>query len=228
MCSSQASHALPFLLIALTAASGQEAARTRSSATRGYPTPKAVFDAHREASRKQDYRTFFACLTPEAQRVGLFETYFASGTAPLEKSAAIKAITDQHIQGNWQETFKERYREKFGIDYANARQQQAKNPSIRLPNDTELLAEVLAEHISDQVGFFADMSAVLFTPETPPTFGNDLRNVVITGDTATGQTESQTESIGSDGQGQNRKEIRKYQLTIRFRRTNAGWLLESN
>ena len=216
------------LIVPLSPGLSQDATTTNTTVIRGYPTPKAVFDANREASRKQDYRTFFACLTSEAQRVCLFETFFASGTAPSEKSAAIKAITDKYIQGNWEEAFKVRYREKFGIDYANARKQQAKNPAIRLPNDTELLAEVLAEHIPDQVGFFSDMSAVLFTHDTSPPLGSDLSNVVINGDTATGQTESQTESMGSDGQGPYRKEVRKFQMTIRFRRTNAGWLLDAN
>jgi hypothetical protein len=152
---------------------------------------------------------------------------FASGLADQEKSDAIKAISKKYIQASWHKAFEERYREKFGIDRAKARDRQAKNPAINLPNETELMAEVLSERISDQLGFFSDMNAVILEGDRSPPFG-DLHNVVIHGDTATGQTESQIESIASDGQGPYRKVIQKYQQTIRFRRTKAGWLLDAN
>lgn len=221
--------AIPLLLIPLASGSSQDARTTSSTVIRGYPTPKAVFDACAEARRKHDYRTHFECLTPEAQRVCLFETLFASGLADLNKSAAVKAITDKHIQANWQKAFDQRYREKFGIDRTKTRAQQAQNPSIQLPEDTELMAEVLAEHIPDQVGFFSEMNQLLDKGQaSPPKAQGHLQNVVISGDTATGQTESQLESIESDGRGPYKIRIHKYLVTIHFRRTKAGWLLDTN
>jgi hypothetical protein len=44
-----------------------------------YTSPVAVFDESRAALKKRDWRMYFACLTPDAQKDAIFETAFALG-----------------------------------------------------------------------------------------------------------------------------------------------------
>jgi hypothetical protein len=60
-----------FLLAASCASSASDKTPNR------YQSPKAVFDAYREARAKRDARTVFSLLTPQAQNDATFETFFA-------------------------------------------------------------------------------------------------------------------------------------------------------
>ena len=52
------------LLVALTRCSVAEPTKGKT-----YLTPKAVFDAAKAAAQKDDFKTFFACLTPDSQKM---------------------------------------------------------------------------------------------------------------------------------------------------------------
>jgi hypothetical protein len=92
---------------------------------KAYSSPQEVFDALRDATDRQDWRTVFLCQTPNARDNLVFETYFACNMhlhnpqvlAVLKKYGADPAVITAD--------YYKRYHKKHGVDIAKLIAQRA-------------------------------------------------------------------------------------------------------
>src|SRR5437588_11985471 len=74
MMKSTANVGVIILLILMASCSRQRDNKPRATQPSGfYQTPAAVFNAHREAAQKRDWRKCFDCFTPDYQKNAIFE-----------------------------------------------------------------------------------------------------------------------------------------------------------
>lgn len=214
-----------FLLAASCANSGSDKTPNR------YQSPKAVFDANREAQRKREWRKVFSLLTPEMQNDAAFESFFASMMHPKETGLIVPQYVDV---ATLNEDYQKQYKKKHGIDLAKFEQEHENDPTfVPPPHDEQLFRDVLAAHIKDKAGFYEAVAKCFDERDArrhelgPIMPLGDLEHLVVNDDTATG-TAKQTilprpgESPLKPGQAPP-----IYEKPFKFRRINGGWLLDS-
>src|SRR5256885_1603927 len=90
-----------------------EPPRAAATKARVYASPQEVYEAMCEAHARQDYRALFSCLTPEAQAIAVFETFFACNTHRNTEAVVKKyGLDDAAISAEYDK----RYYKKHGID----------------------------------------------------------------------------------------------------------------
>jgi hypothetical protein len=180
-----------------------------------YSSPKAVFDAFREARGKRDWRKCFSLLTAKAQSDALFESFFACGMHDSKESRAIltKYGLDDATIGD---AIRKKYKEKYDIDTADGAEK------VALPGDSErdLLVDIVATRVKDKAGFFEAERNLLAKASVSPV--SDLEQLVVHNDTATGH--AKITWVPTPGES---REVSKFDKTFKFRRIDGGWLLDS-
>lgn len=203
-----------FLLTASCASSGGDTAPIR------YQSPTAVFNAYREAGGKRDWRKCFACLTPEAQKETVFEVFFSCTMSSSEES---RAIVKKYVDGAAaNDEFQKKYRKKHGIDIAKLVEGRENDPTFRPPPpDRDLLRDAVAAHVKDKAGFY-EAATDLFVKTAVSPLG-DLEDLTVHDDTATGRAKRTIVPTP----GESPPAVDKIDKTLKFRRVNGGWLLDS-
>jgi hypothetical protein len=168
-----------------------------------YSSPKAVFDAYREALGKQEWRTVYFCCTPELQKSAVFEAYFAS-----QDRARTNAIED--------------VLKKFLIDSTS-------QEAAKLPDKAEYaqVAEFLYQHVSDPVAFFTEMNTVLHDAGHPPELPGGLHDLAVSGDTATAHATIAIRGIKGEPGKPDRPFAHPAESSFHFRKLNGGWLIDT-
>ena len=110
--------AIGVFAIALSAMSPMTLAEDKPvpTAPKAYSSPRAVFDAFREAYTKRDWHTVFYCQTPDVRDNLVFEAYFGCHMHPdnpkvlavLKKYGAESSTIDAE--------YYKRHKKKFGVD----------------------------------------------------------------------------------------------------------------
>src|SRR2546430_1125213 len=75
------------IVLALIACSSR--AFAQQNKMNDYSSPKAVYESMRDASQGRDWGRYLACLTTAAQKIELFEVYFACAENRTEESRRI-------------------------------------------------------------------------------------------------------------------------------------------
>ena len=155
--------------------------------TTGFETPKAVFEAATKASKKKDFKTFAACLTPGSQGklagqlaglAGLFKGLAALDTKGTmkDKLADLDKIMDKH-----------------GL----TKEVMAKVKPTKDPKEIDKNNKTIAAIIEDKPAFVGDVMKWLESAnpgkgKDGPLVEAELKDLKITGDKATGTSITKT------------------------------------
>lgn len=216
-----------------------------------YSSPRAVFDAYRQAREKQDWRTVYLCWTPHDRNVLISEAFFGCQMHPDDPDVlgVLKkyGVTEDAIEAEY---FK-RYKAKHGVDLAklhadrvatdkasHARRKQEPEASSdsgpvpvdpaalppQPPEDLELLHEAVCADVSDNEGFYVAVSK-LFAARDPDVTApiGPLERLTLRGNRATGS--AMTTLFHIEGP-LNKKVGQTISTPFRFRKVDGGWFLE--
>jgi hypothetical protein len=215
-----------FLLVASCENSGCDKTPTR------YQSPKAVFDAYREAQGKREWRKVFSLLTPEMQNDAAFESFFA---CMEQGSKEMGPIVPQYVEvATLNEDYQRQYKKKHGIDLAKVEQGHENDPTfVPPPLDEQLWRDVLAAHIKDKAGFceavakhFDERNAKRHEVDPIMPLG-DLEHLVVNDDTATGSAKKTILPRPGESPLKPGQAPPIYEKPFKFRRINGEWLLDS-
>ena len=200
-----------------------------------YPSPKAVFEAYREARAKRDYRKCFSCLTPRAQNEAVFESFFACGM--MGNSGGAAAIVRKYVDlAAINEDYEKEYKKKHGIDIAKAVERHRNDRTLPPPRqDRQLLRDVVAAHTKDKAGFceaankyyLEKKRAADHHEEKPVRPLGDLEQLAVEGDTATGKAKVTILPRGGESPREPGQPAPVHEKPFKFRRIEGGWLLDS-
>ena len=186
-----------FLLAASCATSGSD------NTPRRYQSPKAVFDAYREARAKRDARAVFSLSTPQVQNDAVFESLFScmerqgadAITGRRSEAEEIGRIVGKYFDPSAAENdYNEQYKKKHGVDFAKVQAGHENDPTfVPPPHDDQLWYDAVTAHVKDKAGFYEavakhfDESAAKRHEEEPVNPLGDLEHLIVQGDTATGR-----------------------------------------
>jgi hypothetical protein len=203
------------------AASGadRETGRTNLGTQKRYASPKAVFDAYREAREKHDKRKLFSLLTPNAQNYAVFESFFAcTEQGSKEMGSIVPTYVDLPATVD---DYEKRYKKKHGID-----------PAKPLPpdaHDGELWCDAIVSHVKDKAGFyeavsnhFDERAAKRHEKRPVPPLG-ELQHLDVHGEWASGTAKLTI----IPGPGESPPRVNPIDKSFRFRKVNGGWLIDS-
>jgi hypothetical protein len=196
--------------------------KSLESAMKVYPSPRALFEAYRDASRHGDWQAIYHMSTSEAQRNMVFESYFACGEV---STPALKALQDKFgpSEATLGKTLREEYGRKHGADIGQG--ETAGNAA----RDQDLLRQVFFALTKDKVGFFTEVQKELNKQggrSLAPVIAGDLEDLTVNGDTATGRVVVRLFHLGHDRGGGPEREVETTSYTtFHFRRVKRGWLL---
>ena len=226
-------------------------AEQKEPTMQAYSSPNAVFDAYRQAYQRRDWRTLYFLFTPKVQRDMVFEAYFACGELDDPKLKAVQktfGCSEAALRKRYLEEYKRKHGHNEEIDKylaeiekatadaeSNKRGAEPTKKEISdmapspaeaavnaLPNDEDLLRQVLYDLTKDKVGFFTAVQEVLEKRRKLNVIG-DLEEVTIKGDTATGRAKITI----VPKPGESPPKVDKIDKTFKFRRVDGGWLLDS-
>ena len=217
---------LPLLLMA-----GPWACPADDGPPKRHPSPKAVFDAWREARVRRDWRTCFSLLTSEVQDYVVFESYFSCSIKDSKESNAVL----KRYGADWETLTNDLRREsktKHGVEPTDdkvlwdALEKEYKASHGIPPHSTHhLLTDILRGHLKDKAGFCEAAAKVL--PNNPASPIGDLERVTVQGDTATGHAAvSVAQQTMPPGEAFGKIED-KLDKKFQFREVDGGWLLDS-
>jgi hypothetical protein len=175
----------------------------------GYSSPEAVFAAAVQARRDKDYQKLFGTLTPDTQSQ-LSGTLLVAAIVGGEREPAFKEVLARNSVD--QATLQTKYNLAPGniLGLMSLNEQKVKEISDTLGNKGAFFADVLKTMEGKSVGgAFRGASGMNFDDGTTP----ELKNVVITGDTAVG---TQSVMIAS----------RQVDSSMAFRRVDGRWYLD--
>jgi hypothetical protein len=214
-----------FLMASLWASSADDSPPKR------HPSPKAVFDAWREARARRDWRTCFYLLTREVQDYAVFESYFSCAINDSKDTNAILkrfAVDEATLTSD----LRREYKAKHGVEPADDKSlQDALEKEYKaqhgVPPDSphDVMSDILSRRIKDKAGFCESAANVLSDRPASPI--GDLEQVVVQDDTATGHASVQGFHHETPPGGAPRKVEDKLDKTFRFRKVDGGWLLDS-
>jgi hypothetical protein len=221
------------LILAGPSCVGQSSKTPAATSGVVYSSPIAAFNAYRDALSKRALRKCFQCLTPEAQADAIFETYFACGMLASDEVATLckKYVGDPDT---FHREYERRYKEKHGVSIEEVRaKEQAEPPrGPTATSDRELLVEVLNARIQDRAGFYEAANNLIEHLTRDPADQNtqrskqELRDVVVKGDKATGTIDVVVISYHSSPGEPMKREESKYPRILHFRKLNGGWLID--
>jgi len=216
---------VPFFLLATScASSGDHNTQER------YPSPKAVFDAYREARAKRDAWVVFSLLTPQTQNDAVFEAIFScmerQGTDAIKgrrsEAEEIGRVVERYFDyPAAEDDYNKRYKKKHGTDPNTSRR------------DNQLWYDAVTAHVKDKAGFYVavtkhfEESAVKRHEEKPISPIGDLEQVAVQDDTATGHAATLGFHYDTPPGKPAQRVEDNIDKTFKFRKVNGGWLLDS-
>ncbi len=184
----------------------------------GYRSPEAVFAAARQASEREDWRSFCGCLTPPSRDLlaGGMVQNMAQIIAARKFASTGGTGAEQAVDAKFQPILDVLQRHR--LDDETVQRMAKELPSMPSAADAERVDRVLAP-IRDRNGFIADMIAALRQIADGPGGGpfaaqSELTEVKIDGDRATGV-------VLSTARGFEEKQ------SIAFERTLGGWKIDA-
>jgi hypothetical protein len=231
-------------VMAITAPAWAQSPRAAAIKPRVYASPQEVYEATREADVRQDTRAIFYCLTPEAQEIEVLEYLMACGTTRhAEKAQTIRkqyGVDEAALNAEYDK----RYSKKHGFDLAGwrAKHDQAMNKALDKanapnvieldtsdvpeppPHDEVLVRQVVSDLVTDKPGFCEAVSKLVGSSDQPGP--GALVNLRIQGDNAVGRRSSTWYHLHTLG-GQEKKVWTTDLVTIRFRKVQGSWLIDT-
>jgi len=215
-----------FVLTASCANSGDDKTPNR------YPSPKAVFDAYREARAKRDAWAVFSLSTPQVQSDTVFGSLFScmerQGTDTIKgwrsEAEEIGRIVGKYFDDQAvADEYNNQYKKKHGTD------------PLTSPHDDKLWYDAVTAHVKDKAGFVEavakhfEESAAKRHEQDPLSPLGDLEVLVVHGETATGHAKMTILPRVAAGESPLRpgQSPAIYDKPFKFRRVNGGWLLDS-
>jgi hypothetical protein len=239
---------VPIVLFASSSASSANG-KMDAEAQKGYASPKAVFDAYREARAKREARAVFSVLTPQTQSAAVFEAIFScmerQGTDAIRgrrsEAKEIGLIVEKYFDYPAAvDDYQKQYKKKHGIDLAKfrakAEAETEKNPNAVIaepPRDDQLWYDAVTAHVKDKAGFYVavkkhfqerDAKHHINDPVWPL---GDLEQLVVQGDTATGRAKETILPRADESPLKPGQKPPIYERPFKFRRINGGWLIDS-
>jgi hypothetical protein len=216
------------LLPPLFLMAGPRACSADDGPPKRYPSPKAVFDAYREAGARQDMRAVLPLLTRHMQDDIVFEYYQGCHIGDSKESRAVL----KRFGVDWETLTSDLRREhkaKHGVEPADdealwdvlVKEYKAEHGSAPAVWPDDLMGDILGRRIKDKAGFCEAAYNVL--RDGPPRSIGDLEGVDVQGDRATGHAALRLPV--AHGQEPGSKGI--FDKTFLFRKVNGGWLLDS-
>jgi hypothetical protein len=234
---------VPTLLVSASLARGGDDKRATGTQKR-YPSPKAVFDAYREADGRRDWRQCFSLMTEDWQSDRLFECVFTlSESAGKESLQVLKkyrldeATFDADLKAEYkakhgaepddtalmtdlEKEYKARHR--IGTARSGAAQSGAEPqpPLSATPRDItrDIMRDLLAMRVKDKAGFYSDTLEAI-SGWVSVSFG-DLEQVAVRGDMATGRVK--ISMVFHHDKMSNRHSI----SPVNFKMVNGSWLID--
>jgi hypothetical protein len=192
-----------------------------------YESPRAVFDAFRDAGQKHDVREAFRLLTPKAQDEAV---YMVSLLFPQLASKDRKAILSEFVDESAAvDDYQRRYKEEHGVDLKKFdANHQTDDTRVRAPpRDEPLWCRALAAHAKDKAGFVEKVLKLSEKKDQPTLPYGPLEDVVTHGNTATGRAAMISFHFEKTPGKPPKKVEDRIDKTCQFRRVNGGWLLDS-
>lgn len=210
-----------------------------------YPSPKAVFDAYREACARRDWRACFPLLSREGQDDAVFEAYFSLMMDPQDEQsyAVLKryGVDETTLTRDLKREYKAKhgvepaddkalldflekeYKAKHGVDAPESRDTWSRELDLWY---RDIWTDVLWRHIKDKAGFYAAAVNLALEKYPDPPLG-DLEQVAVQNDTATGRVAFPSFHYETPPGKKTRKVEDTIYKTFYFRKVNRGWLLDS-
>lgn len=233
---------LPALLLAASGASSGDD-KANSGTQKRYSSPKAIFEAYREARVKRDARKLFNLFTTKIQDHMVFESFFScmerqgadAITGHGSESGQIGRLVDKYVDvATLDSDYEKQYKKKHGIDLAKVfAEHQHEQGFVPPPHDEQLYRDVVALHVKDKVGFveavgkYFDERAAKRQETTPVWPLGDLENLVVQSNTATGRAKMTILPRAGEKQKKPGQSPPIYEKPFEFRRINGGWLIDS-
>jgi len=184
-----------------------------------YSSPKAVYESMRDAIQARDWGRYLDCLTTAAQKMELFEAYFACAENRTEQSRQIlKPLIDWNKVKEEYDVKKEARLRAIAAKGDRAALKEAEDNYSTIHND--LYSDAFFNHISDKVRFYAAARALLDGPLHSDL--GEFDGVVITADTAKGTATMRMFHLES-GKEVTDEERKDFQ----FRKVNGRWLIDA-
>ena len=168
-----------------------------------YKTPEAVFDAFIDAGNKKDFKTFVACLTDTSRdkMAGLmiFAGAMNKAFADFDKTGKAKKMVEKI----------DKIFDKHGLN--KEKLDNLKPAPGADPKELQKSLQKVVGTIKDRPGFVADMLVAM--DQGKPKSKPELKDVKITGDTATGSV------VEKKGEKENKQ-------PISFKKIGGSWKIE--
>lgn len=210
--------------------------KAKPEAPRLYSSPDAVFNAFREASKKHDWRTAFFCLTPQAREAAVLEAFSLCNLSTrnpkipgiLKKFGAEGKVVYAEYQRRYREKYGEAPQEIKPAPPAFSRPPspfpEEKDWPPFPPRDQDLLRKIVNGLITDKPGFYEAVNNILEYGRAPI---GKLEDLIIQGDTATGQASKTLYVINIGAGGRPEKELEEALKEIYcFRKLNGAWFID--
>ncbi len=222
----------PVLMFAVSGtSSGKDKADSKTA--KRYESPKAVFEAYREAYNHRDDSKYFSLLTPETQNGAVFEAFFECAMVGRETVPITSKYVDEAAIEN---DYEKQYKAKHHIDFAKAYAGHEHDPKfVPPPHDGQLFCDAVAAHVKDKAGFYDAVAkyfkerAAKHHDEPPICPLGDLEELTVQGDTATAHAKVTIlpNVAGGETPIKPGESPAIYDKPFKFRRVNGGWLLDS-
>ncbi len=182
-------------------------------APKAYATPQAVFAAAHKAAQKDDWKTIYACITPES-REAITGQLVSAGVLFKTFAASDKSGKFAELSKPFEAAFK-----KYGLtkDALDKLKPEKLGPDAT-PREQALAARKYATAVeaNDRPAFVADMMKGMakFDKKHKKVGDATLKDVKITGNTATAT------SVEKKDDGTEKTE------PVAFKKVGGGWLIE--
>jgi hypothetical protein len=198
------------LLPACNPSSSNSGGKPNAAKSTSYGSPKEVFDAASAAAAKEDWPTLVQCLTDES-RDGLAGTLVMGGML-MKGFAALDKDKGKESAKQIEDVLT-----KHGLTEEHLKKMDQEPPAKGSdPKDDMKVLAKLIEPIKDKTAFIAEMMTVMkkvADKDTLVSFGNELKDLKIDGDTARG-----TFLMKQGG--------KEKQEPIEFRKGSNGWKIQ--
>jgi hypothetical protein len=229
----------------------QELSREGSKA---YSSPRAVFNAYRDAGKRRDWHAMFSCMTADFKDSQAFDAFFCcsmrSSTSEVRAIYAHFGVRPDAIQTEYYKQYKAKHGggipkplpDRKGAEPTETHSQTPKagmsiasgavaattgspDPWAAVPpTDADVLRQAVCASINDKEGFCAAVEHMIGPPPAPM---GGLSQWKIERDTAVGRAKTTISHLTSGPGSGSQKVVEEVYVTVCFRNRGGKWLIES-